>query len=246
MNDDVRLAAFFAEFSEEITRTDDAPLTFQTVVDRAVQLVPGCDHSGLHLRKRRGRAESVAATDEIAAEADALQDSLQDGPCVDAAFEGQNFTVDDLRTETRWPTWAPRAAALGLRSSLSIRLSTNDVTIGALNLYSDEPHAFRGDQDVAMIFASHAAAAMSTSRLVSGLRNALDSRHTIGIAQGVLAVRYDITYERAFQVLHRYSNEHNHKLRDLAEEVLELRALPGEANGAAPWVAQLRSSGDAG
>ena len=245
MSDDVRLAAFFAEFSEEITLTDDAPLTFQTVVQRAVQMVPGCDHCGLHLRKRRGRAESVASTDDIAAEADALQDSLQDGPCVDAAFEGQNFTVHDMTTEERWPTWAARAAALGIRSSLSIRLSTNDVTLGALNLYSDQVGAFDGDQDVAMIFASHAAAAMSTGRLVSGLRNALDSRHTIGIAQGVLAVRYDITYERAFQVLHRYSNEHNHKLRDVAEEVLEMRALPGDEN-ATPWLSGVRSSGDAG
>lgn len=245
MNDDVRLAAFFAEFSEQITSSDDAPLTFQTVVDRAVEMVPGCDHSGLHLRKRRGRAESVAATDEVAAEADRLQDALQDGPCVDAAFEGHNFTVSDLRTDDRWPTWAPRAAALGIRSSLSIRLATNDVTIGALNLYGDQPGAFDGDQDIAMIFASHAAAAMSTSRLVTGLRNALDSRHTIGIAQGVLAVRYDITYERAFQVLHRYSNEHNHKLRDVAEEVLERRALPGD-HGATPVIEGIASQDDAG
>ena len=245
MNNDVQLAAYFAEFSEEITGTDDAPLTFQTVVERAAQLVPGCNHCGLHLRKRRGRAESVAATDAIAAEADSLQDELQDGPCVDATFEGENFTIHDLRTDERWPTWASRAAALGLRSSLSIRLSSNDVTIGALNLYSDTPGTFDGDQDVAMIFASHAAAAMSTSQLVSGLRNALDSRHTIGIAQGVLAVRYDISYERAFQVLHRFSNEHNLKLRDLAEQVLERRSLPGDEAGT-PWVAAAQAAGDAG
>ena len=252
MNDDVRLAAYFAEFSEEITGTDDVPLTFQTVVERARDLVPGCDHCGLHLRRRRGRAESVASTDEIADEADSLQDTLQDGPCVDATFEAQNFVVHDTLTEERWPTWAARVAALGVRSSLSIRLSSNDVTIGALNLYSDQPGSFDGDQDLAMIFASHAAAAMSTSQLVSGLRNALDSRHTIGIAQGVLAVRYDITYERAFQVLHRFSNEHNLKLRDLAEQVLELRTLPGSEVTTAtapvpgPGSADAPAMGDAG
>lgn len=231
LNDDIRMATLFAELSEELSGTPDGSLTFQRVVDRALEVVPGCDHCGLHLRKRRGKAESVAATDEIAAEADRLQDELQNGPCVDAAFQDENFVVHDLLTEKRWPAWAEAAAALGIRSSMSIRLTANDATIGALNLYSDQPGSFDGDQDIAMIFASHAAAAMANARLVGGLRNALDSRHTIGVAQGVLAVRYDISYERAFQVLHRYSNDHNIKLRDVAETVLETRALPDSAPG---------------
>jgi GAF domain-containing protein len=227
MDADIRMAALFAELTEELSGAPDGHLTFQRVVDRALEVVPGCDHCGLHLRKRRGKAESATATDDIAAEADRIQDELQEGPCVDAAFQKENFVVHDLRTETRWPTWAARAAALGIRSSMSIRLTANDVTIGALNFYSEQPGTFDGDQDIALIFASHAAAAMANARLVDGLRTALDSRHTIGIAQGVLAVRYDISYERAFQVLHRYSNDHNIKLRDVAEQVLETRSLPG-------------------
>lgn len=226
MNDDIRMASVFAELSGELF-TSDGTLTFQRVVDRAVDVVPGCDHCGLHLRKRRGKAESASATDEIAAAADRLQDELQEGPCVDAAFQRENFVVRDLRTDERWPTWAARAADLGIRSSMSVRLTANDETIGALNFYSDRPGAFDGDEDIAMIFASHAAAAMANAQLVGGLRNALDSRHTIGVAQGVLAVRYGISYERAFQVLHRYSNDHNVKLRDVAERVLETRELPG-------------------
>ena len=232
MNDEeIKMATLFAELSEDLSSTPDGPLTFQRVVDRALEVVPGCDHCGLHLRKRRGRAESASATDEIAAEADRLQDELQDGPCVDAAFQNENFVVHDLRSDDRWPKWAERAAALGIRSSMSVRLSANDTIIGALNFYGDRPGAFDGDADIAMIFSSHAAAAMANARLVSGLRNAMDSRHTIGMAQGVLAVRYGISYERAFQVLHRYSNDHNIKLRDLAEIVLQTRELPGNGNG---------------
>ncbi len=44
----------------------------------------------------------------------------------------------------------------------------------------------------------------------------------------MLAVRYGITYERAFDVLHRLSNDRNVKLRDRAQQVLEERRLPGE------------------
>lgn len=234
MNEDLRLAAYFAELSEELSSSTDEPLTFQRVVDRAREIVPGCDHCGLHLRTRRGKAVSAAATDDTADEADKLQEALKDGPCVDAAFESENFVIRDLRTEQRWPTWSPRAAAMGLRSVLSIRLTSENETIGALNMYGDQPGAFDEDQDVAMIFASHAAEAMTKARLASGLRNAMDSRHTIGMAQGVLAVRYDISYEVAFQALHRYSNDHNIKLRELAELVLERRALPGRDDGNDP------------
>ena len=180
-------------------------------------------------RKHRQYAESVAASDDTAAKADALQDDLREGPCLDATFESENFVVDDLRTETRWPEWAARVADLGLRSSMSVRLTSNNESIGALNLYGDQPGAFAGDLDIAMIYATYAAEAMSRARLVSGLRNAMGSRHTIGMAQGVLAVRYDISYERAFQVLHRYSNDHNIKLRTLAEQVMEA-AVPARGH----------------
>ena len=130
MNEDLRLAAYFAELSGELSSSTDEPLTFQRVVDRAKEVVPGCDHCGLHLRTRRGRAVSAAATDAIADEADKLQEALGDGPCVDAAFENENFVIHDLRTEQRWPTWSPRAAALGIRSTLSIRLTSDHETIG--------------------------------------------------------------------------------------------------------------------
>ncbi len=233
MDDNIKLAAYFAQVSEDLFSEPDIPLTFARVVRRAVEVIPGVRHCGLTLRRHRAYAESVASSDQTAARADALQDELKEGPCLDAAFEQQNFVVHDLRTETRWPTWAPRVAELGLRSSLSIRLTSNHESVGALNLYGVNPSDFAGDQDMAMIFATYAAEAMTKARLVSGLRSAMDSRHTIGMAQGVLAVRYDITFERAFQLLHRYSNEQNVKLRDLAEQVLEQRSLPDARPSAA-------------
>lgn len=232
MDDDVRLAAYFAQVSEELFSEPDIPLTFARVVKRAVEVIPGVRHCGLTLRKRHAYADSVAASDDTAARADALQRELNDGPCLDAAFEQQNFAVHDLRTEKRWPLWAPQAAALGLRSSMSIRLTANHESVGALNLYGDRPGDFAGDQDIAMIFATYAAEAMTKARLVDGLRSAMDSRHTIGMAQGLLAIRYDISFERAFQLLHRHSNEHNIKLRDLAEQVLEQRDLPSAPGSA--------------
>ncbi|HET9423034.1 MAG TPA: GAF and ANTAR domain-containing protein [Nocardioides sp.] len=227
MNESQDLATFFAELSEELHSDASEPLTFEKVIKRAVETIPGCDHASITLRGRRGRAETVAATDEPATRADKLQYSLEEGPCVDAAFESTDFVIDDLKDEPRWPRWSAASAELGLRAAMAIRLHTDSETLGALNLYSESAHAFDEESRiVAMIYASHAADAMSNARLVSGLRAALESRHTIGIAQGVLAVRYDISYERAFQVLHRLSNDRNVKLRDLAQQILDERGLP--------------------
>lgn len=54
----------------------------------------------------------------------------------------------------------------------------------------------------------------------------VDAKHRIGIAQGILMSRYDISKDAAFQVLRRYSNSMNIKLRDVAERVHELGDLP--------------------
>ena len=229
MSESQDLAAFFAELSEELHGDVSEPLTFEKVIKRAVETIPGCDHASITLRGRRGRAATGAATDEPATQADALQYTLEEGPCVDAAFESTDFVIDDLRSEQRWPQWAAATAELGLRSALAIRLHSDSETLGALNLYSDTPGAYDDEaRTIALIFASHAADAMSNARLVSGLRAAMESRHTIGIAQGVLAVRYDISYERAFQVLHRLSNDRNIKLRDLAQQIIDERGLPSD------------------
>lgn len=229
MTEDRRLAAWFAQVSTDLLGGATEDLTFEAVVRRAVEIVPGCDLASVTLRKRRGRAETVAATDASVERLDAIQYALGEGPCLDAAFESENMVVPFVATETRWPRWAGSAHEHGLGSVVAIRLHTTDETLGALNLYSRTPGAFDAEAvDIALIFAAHATDAMSKARLVSGLQGALESRHTIGIAQGVLAIRYDISYERAFEVLHRFSNDRNLKLRDVAAQVVEARGLPAE------------------
>jgi AmiR/NasT family two-component response regulator len=54
---------------------------------------------------------------------------------------------------------------------------------------------------------------------VEGLRTAMRSRHLIGIAQGMLMERHGLSQDAAFEVLRRYSQIHNVKLRDVAAEV---------------------------
>ena len=223
------LAAYFAALAADLLQTRGG-LTFQRVVDRVVEVVPGAEHAGITLRGKRGRPSTVASTGPIVERVDAQQYALDEGPCLDAARQRAPYLLAlDLASETRWPAWAPYAVDAGVRSALSLRLHRGTETLGALNLYASHPEAFGPEVvDVALIFTTHATEALRTSALISDLETALTSRHAIGIAQGVLAARYDISYEAAFAVLHRYSNETNTKLREVAEQVMRIRELPGQ------------------
>lgn len=227
MTQERQLAARFAAVSGELMSETSEDVTFDAVVRRAVEMIPGCIHAGITLRKRRGRADTVAATDPLVERLDSVQYSVGEGPCLDAAFEHENVIVQDVRTDLRWPRWAEAAASDGILSTMAVRLHTASETLGALNLYAEQPHNFEGEAaDIALIFAAHATEAMSKARLVTGLRTALESRHVIGMAQGMLASKYDLSYERAFELLHRISNDTNVRLRELAEIVVEARGLP--------------------
>jgi GAF domain-containing protein len=225
MGDGTRLAAYFAQIAESLL-ADPGDVTFDRVVRRAVEVVPAADHCGITLRRRRGRAETVAATDELVVAVDTAQYDLHEGPSLDSAFEADSYVIGDLRRDERWPRWSPVAIGHGIRSVLAIRLHAGERTLGALNLYAERTGSFDADTvDTALIFASHAAEALNKARLVTDLEAALQSRHAIGMAQGVLAVRYDVSYERAFTILQRYSNDRNIKLRDVARMVLDTREL---------------------
>jgi len=153
--------------------------------------------------------------------ADALQYEYGEGPCLDAIWNLDTYLINDLSTESRWPRWTPAAAALGVGSVLSLKLDTDGGVEGGLNLYSYKPRVF-GLDDVAAasIFARHASVALEDVHRVEGLRTALRSRQTIGVAQGMLMQRYKLTLDQSFEVLRRFSQNRNIKLRVLAEHLV--------------------------
>jgi len=127
-----------------------------------------------------------------------------------------------------WQLWAFRAAELGVASLLAVEFTTReDRRAGSINLYWRRPRCFQAD-DVAFayIFARHAAVALEHSLEIHGLNVALDGRKLIGQAQGILIERHGLDEKRAFEVLRRYSQDHNLKLRQLAEYLVSTRGLP--------------------
>jgi GAF domain-containing protein len=186
---------------------------------------------------RHRRLETVAATDQLVRLADAFQYELDEGPCRDSSWERQTLLVGDLTTDGRWPKWASTVTALGITSVLAAELTGNEIRrIGSINVYWTRHRTFSAD-DIAFvnIFARHAAIALAQSLDEAGLNMALDSRKLIGQAQGILMERYGLDETRAFEVLRRYSQDHNIKLRDIAEHLLAARQLPTTAEITNGW-----------
>jgi GAF domain-containing protein len=167
--------------------------------------------------------ETPAATDERAAQCDSLQYALREGPCIDVVRTHTVVQADGLAADVRWPRLAPRAALLGVSSVLALRLFTRRETLGALNLYSRARHAFDESARVTgLIFASHAAVALSNARTKAQLEEAVRSRTVIGQAQGILMERDRLTAEEAFDVLRRASQTLQMKLRHVAERIVQI------------------------
>lgn len=83
------------------------------------------------------------------------------GPGIDAVRQFQVFNVSCLATSTSWPAFVPLAVSRGVRSSLAVPVILRGRALGALDLYSLEPGAFDGAEQVGLHFAAEAALALS-------------------------------------------------------------------------------------
>jgi hypothetical protein len=227
-------AAWLARASAELLDQPEEDPTIERIVEKAAQVIPGCDFCGCSIRRGK-HAETPASTDPIADKVDQLQYDLGEGPCLDAIWVDDVYVIDDVREDGRWPRWARATEDLGVRSILSVRLATSADTLGSLNLYARNPHAFGPDTvDLAQAYGALAASALGAARKVTQLQRALETRHRIGLAQGILMVQYRMTENGAFELLRRYSQEHNVKLRDVASEVVASLGRRAEGSASSP------------
>ena len=136
----------------QAARALDAPETLEEVLERLVRAactaIPGVDYAGVSIARRTG-IETMAATDPIVEEADQLQYQLGEGPCLDAMAGQQVAVVADMRTEQRWPRFAPRAVELGVLSQMGVEIFRQGSTVGGLNLYASTTGAFDHTTDIA-------------------------------------------------------------------------------------------------
>ncbi|NEA34434.1 GAF and ANTAR domain-containing protein [Streptomyces sp. SID13031] len=205
--------------------------TVGRVQDSVLRIVGG-DCAGVIL-VHRGRLSSVGAVDLRAERADQLQVEYGEGPSVPLSRAQGSVLVPDTAADQRWPRWSRQVAELGLRSMLTVPLATTSSAVGAITVYAAAPNQFSaGDAAAALLLARHAAVAVVGVQEIADLARAIEARHLIGQAQGVLMERFEIDADQAFAVLRRYSQDGNVKLRVVAARLVASRKLPdGSADG---------------
>lgn len=223
----------FAEMARALLAEEGVQHTLQKICDLAVETIDGCDHAGISFLKGR-KVDTPAASDDVPRMVDAIQYEVSEGPCLDAIRDHEVFETGDLGREDRWPHFASRAQReTGITSMLCFRLFVEGDTIGALNLYSKAGNAFGEEsRTVGLVFAAHAAVALSSAIHDEQMEEALQSRDLIGQAKGILMAREGITADQAFDMLRRASQRLNVKLRDVAGGIVESSAAPADDEGA--------------
>ena len=215
----------------DIAREAATPREMYAAICVAATLtIPGCDHASLMIRQN-GAFTTAAISDAVAGQIDKLELALGSGPCLDAIEDGTAQIETNLTSESRWPDLISRVLAdTPVRGALSVQLPVDRERIGALNLFSDTPHAF-DDYSVerALVlgaFASVATNAVAQSEDAASLRRGLASSREIGKAVGILMVLNDVSDDDAFDILRRTSQVTNVKLADIAADVVRTRNRP--------------------
>ncbi|MBQ0881452.1 GAF and ANTAR domain-containing protein [Streptomyces sp. RT42] len=216
-----RFAEQMAALARDLLEKKTVQETLDAISAAAVDLIEGCDAAGI-LAVRKGKAITLASCGDMVGASDRIQGELGEGPCYDLARrkDGERtYRIEDMtRPRPDWPAYAKAARELGIGSMTGILLYTDNEDFGALNLYARRPGTFTEDiETAAWMLASHAAVALASARTIDQLEHAMETRHAIGEAMGILMERHRMSEDDAFNVLRRLSQHHNIKLRDVAQ-----------------------------
>jgi len=216
--------AVFAALAEILYSAADSAEVYSAICSAAVELIPGCDHASLMLRRGNTNV-TVAASDEIAEYADDLERATGEGPCIDALDTEAPQLESDLRTPNQWPEFARKVVAeTPIRGSMGFRLMVDRQKFGALNLFSGTPGAFTetvADHAIMLAsFASVAVTALNRGEDADSLRRGLASSREIGQAVGLLMALHRVSDDEAFDILVRTSQNMNVKIAELARKVI--------------------------
>jgi GAF domain-containing protein len=219
-----------ASLYEVVLSQDDRPAMMREVSRIACRVVPNCD--GASVTTLSYGQPTAVATDDWSVQLDEMQYVEHEGPCLDAYRSGVAFRVRDVTSESRWPSYLPKAASLGVRSMMSIPMTAESALVGALNIYSRTTDAFDNESaSLAEIVAAHAGLASEIGSALQGHRDlaeqlaeAMRSRATIEQAKGIIMSQRSLTPDEAWDALVRMSQRAHLKLRDVATEIVDAAA----------------------
>lgn len=208
----------------------DSDTVVAELAEHAAVEIPGAQYAGITLTRNAKDIDTPAATHHWPLLLDKIQQRHREGPCLTAAWEEKTIHVVDLKTDERFPNYRRDALAeTPIRSIMAFQMFIAGETVGALNVYSEQPGAFSAEsRNFGLIFAAHTSVAWNSARREEQFQRALSSRDMIGQAKGMIMERYGVNAVQAFELLRRLSQDSNVPLIQIATELVAKAQTPAE------------------
>jgi len=186
---------------------------------------------------RRKRTVTIGGSSGRAVVLDRIEQSLGDGPCIEALETGVPVLLGDVSSDRRWPEYRTALAAAGITTSLGIPMKLDDDGGAVLDFFAPVGGIF-SEQAIAdgVRFGEMAGKALrlavriaSAEQRAENLRAAMDTRTVIDLACGIIMAQNKCNKDEAFHVLRSASNTRNQKLNELAEALVNRFSGPEDA-----------------
>lgn len=223
------LAGTLVELADTLVDEFDVIELLILLADRCVEVLD-VQAAGIMLTGPDGQLYVAASSSDAMRFLEQFDVQTQEGPCFDAYRTGQAVVNQDLDAGSdRWPRFCAEALDAGFHSAHALPMHLGVSVIGALNLFrTGVGEMGPADFEVAQAFADVATMAIVQHRaafeaevLARQLRHTLDSRVVLEQAKGMLAEGLDLDMEQSFAVLRNHARNHNLRLGDVAESVID-------------------------
>jgi GAF domain-containing protein len=188
---------------------------------------------------------TIGSSTELALDVDQVQYQIGFGPCLATLETGTGMYVPDLAADDRWGEYGPRAAERGARCCVSVPILARGEPTAVLKAYSGEVDGLTPEQQDLVAargeeLAGGIGLALSLTDHAQQLDDrvaAMEHRHVIDLAVGMVMEQVRCGPAQAFSMLRRQSQRSNVKLHDLAQRLINT-VSDGEGVGPAPFRAR--------
>lgn len=232
------LAERISEVARLLENDDEGDAALPRLADLGVELVPGATAAAVAITAG-AQTHTLAVSDARIRELHRFQFESGEGPVVETLRYNEARHVPDTSVEQRWRTFCCAAAEAGLRSLVSLPLHTAQRPAGAVTLYADRPGTFSGTaHDIALLFAAQGGTAVHNAgiygacrKMTDNLQAALEGRAIIEQAKGVLHAELAVSPDEAFELLRRFSQNTNQRVRVIADQLVRGEIAPRQLRG---------------